>query len=828
MRATGDELRNMKATVDRSSGIAPRVLPSVATALQCVGGRKRLGQSAFINEVRGFVMDNTNHAALSASANKTLPAGMFAAPEPRAGDMLDWQCTHFALSLVLKLGAKFNLRRDVNDVLNLAARHLIWPEGSILRIQKFLAARCAENEAWAGAGALSPQEFLNKHGVWNGTYDDGTLFYYLDEYVKTNAKHVLATFQTTVDVLGARIKSQHTLLAENVELLARVLSLTETEKALLQKAALVKYSRDLRPVLVDCKAASAQEAFAMLGEVLGVPSAQIAESLRTGARLEMLGLIDTPIADHNITDLGDLMRVSDRLLPILLAKYDSDAAMMAVFTRPAKPTELTLADYPHVEDDAKYLIALMRAATTQGERGINVLIYGPPGTGKTEFSKLIAKEAGCELYEVDCLDKDGNSLTGKERYRSLQVSQAFLKGRNTTALLFDEVEDVFPTVSSELMNLFGHDDPRGASVNGKAWVNQTLEQNPIPTVWISNSIEQIDPAYRRRFQFHLNLKNPPANVRENITRKHLAALPVSSEFIGKLAQRKTLTPAQIQSAARFATLTHGQLEGSLEDLIERQLDYADAALGLKSKDAGARPIVTQYDLSLLNIESRFTVDKMLQGLKAQNRGTLCFYGPPGTGKTALAEHIAKHLDRPLMIKRASDLLSKYVGETEQQMAAMFEAAKNEKAVLLLDEADTFLQNRQMAQRSYEVSEVNEMLQGMERFDGVFICTTNLFDRIDEAALRRFTFKIQFKPLTIEQRQKMFIAEALDGDKLALTPAMNTRLLKLEMICPGDFATVKRQVVLFDEKLSPEDFLSQLETEHKAKPDVKFGRAIGFH
>ncbi len=760
--------------------------------------------------------------------NKTLPAGHFCAPEPRPGTVLDLECTHFALSLVLKLGAKFNLRRDINDVLNLTARQFVWPEGALLRVQKFLAARCAENENWIGAGTRAPQEFLNKHGVWNGTYDDTTLFYYLDEYVKTYAKDLLAVFQATVDVLGTRLKNETTLLSANVDLLARVLTLSETEKAILKKASLVKYSRDLRPVLVDCKAASAQEAFAMLGEVLHVPAAQIAETLRTGARLEMLGLIDTPIADHNITDLGDLMRVSDRLLPILLAQYKTDADMMAVFTRPAKATELTLADYPHVDADAKYLIALIKAATARGEKGINMLIYGPPGTGKTEFSKLIAKEAGCELYEVDCLDKDGNSLTGKERYRSLQVSQAFLRGRSTTALLFDEVEDVFPTAPSEMLNLFGRDDARGASVNGKAWVNQTLEQNPIPTIWISNSIDQIDPAYRRRFQFHLQLKTPPANVRETITRKHLSTLPVSAEFITKLAQRKTLTPAQIQSAARFAQLTHGNIEGSLEDLIERQLDYADAALGLKSKDPTAREIVTHYDLGLLNIESRFTVEKMLAALKVHNKGTMCFYGPPGTGKTALAEHIAKHLERPLMIKRASDLLSKYVGETEQQMAAMFEAAHNEKAVLLLDEADTFLQNRQLAQRSYEVSEVNEMLQGMERFDGVFICTTNLFDRIDEAALRRFTFKIQFKPFTTEQREKMFIAEALDGDNEALTEELRMRLNKLELICPGDFATVKRQVVLFDEKLAATDFLAQLENEHKSKPDVRFGRSIGFH
>jgi SpoVK/Ycf46/Vps4 family AAA+-type ATPase len=108
-------------------------------------------------------------------------------------------------------------------------------------------------------------------------------------------------------------------------------------------------------------------------------------------------------------------------------------------------------------------------------------------------------------------------------------------------------------------------------------------------------------------------------------------------------------------------------------------------------------------------------------------------------------------------------MSKYVGETEQQMAAMFREAEAEKAVLLLDEADSFLQDRRGAQRTYEVTEVNEMLQGMERYNGIFICTTNLLDRLDQAALRRFTFKIKFKPLTRAQRETMFVTEALAGD-----------------------------------------------------------------
>ena len=167
------------------------------------------------------------------------------------------------------------------------------------------------------------------------------------------------------------------------------------------------------------------------------------------------------------------------------------------------------------------------------------------------------------------------------------------------------------------------------------------------------------------------------------------------------------------------------------------------------------------------------------------------------------------------------------GETEQNMAAMFKEAEAEKAILLLDEADSFLQDRRGAQRTYEVTEVNEMLQQMERYNGIFVCTTNLLDRIDQAALRRFTFKIKFKPLTAEQREKMFITEALGGKSELLVPELKTRLAKLEQICPGDFAAVKRQTDILATEFSAEEFIEQLEAEHRIKPEVREARGMGF-
>lgn len=176
-----------------------------------------------------------------------------------------------------------------------------------------------------------------------------------------------------------------------------------------------------------------------------------------------------------------------------------------------------------------------------------------------------------------------------------------------------------------------------------------------------------------------------------------------------------------------------------------------------------------------------------------------------------------------MVRRASDIASKFVGETEQNMARMFDTAQTEGAVLLLDEADSFLRSRKHAERNYEVSEVNEMLAGMERFHGLFICTTNLFDDLDEAALRRFAFKIRFKALKPEQRVAMFEREA----GAAPTDEQRSRLVALDCLTHGDFAAVRHQVEILGEAFTPDEFLAQLEAEHRAKPEVRERRGMGF-
>jgi len=760
----------------------------------------------------------------AASRGHALPS-----PGLKEAPVLELMCSHFVLTLAAKQGPRFNVRRDLNGLLSLTGRHLVWPTPVLLRLREFLGRRCAGNDVWKGVEDFDCRTLLERHGVWRGPYEEGTLFFYLDEYAKDQPKDLLSVLSVTRDWLTHALRKQSTLVEKNIDALAGLLQLNKAERALLLYGTLARYQRDLRSLLVEFKVNNAPEAYAAIAEVAGVNASDVGEALRAGSRLERIGLVENLISEHNITDLADLMKVSEKLPPVLMREYRDRNELMAVFTRPSAKSALSVQDFLFVEDDAQMLVTLLRAAVARKEPGVNVLLYGPPGTGKTELAKVVAQAAGLELFEVEYADRDGNSLSGRDRYRSLQIAQVFLKGSEQAALLFDEVEDVFPPISTEAAQLMARAEqipsPASGSVSGKAWVNQILESNAVPTLWVTNRIEQIDPAFRRRFAYHLELKSPPPGAREQLVRKTLEGVSVSDAFTAKLAGRKGLTPAQIRTAVRFAELA--MTEGdSIERLIERQLKNADLALGTLD-GLGARRSVTTYDLEMLNVETRFEIPRIVEALKVRGHGTLCFYGAPGTGKTALAEHMAKAIGRPLIIKQASDLMSKYVGETEQNMAAMFKEAEAEKAILLLDEADSFLQDRRGAQRTYEVTEVNEMLQGMERFDGIFVCTTNLLDRLDQAALRRFTFKIKFMPLTSEQRERMFITEALAGDASLMTSEIRLRLAKLPQLCPGDFAAVKRQTDILAVEFSVAEFLDQLDAEHRIKPEVRESRGIGF-
>jgi transitional endoplasmic reticulum ATPase len=225
---------------------------------------------------------------------------------------------------------------------------------------------------------------------------------------------------------------------------------------------------------------------------------------------------------------------------------------------------------------------------------------------------------------------------------------------------------------------------------------------------------------------------------------------------------------------------------ALQHLMQQTL----RAQGFKVDDALKRDVLGPvYDASLINAD--IDLANLAAGLIQAGSGRICLYGPPGTGKTAYCHYLAKQLNKPLLVKTAGQLLNKYIGETEKQIAAAFAEAKENDAVLLLDEVDSFLQDRRKAQQSWEVTSVNEMLVQMEAFQGVFVASTNLLHNLDQASLRRFDLKACFGYLKPEQTRQLFQAHCKQL-KLAPCASSLTQLAASRVLTPGDFAAVARQ------------------------------------
>jgi AAA+ superfamily predicted ATPase len=448
---------------------------------------------------------------------------------------------------------------------------------------------------------------------------------------------------------------------------------------------------------------------------------------------------------------------------------------------PASPAELTFKDFQHLGPLLDVLKTYLGEVLRERRRGVNVLLWGVPGVGKTQLVRVLASALVTDLYEVSTEDGDGDVISPSARLQALRLAQEFTR-RGAAMLVFDEVEEVIGRTS--VATLLG--GPRSPAIKG--WLNRMLETNPTPTFWITNAVDALDPAYVRRFDLVIEMKSPPQEARE----AQVLALPfeVSEDTRKRLAACAELTPAVVQRSAAVvqtvaAVSPETNASGSLE-LIVNQTLRAQGHRGLTA--VSAAPAV--YDRGFLNAD--VDLDGLVDGLRRARAGRICLYGPPGTGKTAFAHYLAREVGLPIAIHRASDLFSRYVGETEKQIAAAFRDAERSGSVLLIDEVDSFLQDRNRAHRNWEVAQVNEFLVQLENFGGVFIASTNLMDGLDAAASRRFDFKVGFSYLKPDQAEALLGAH-LQASRLApATAADVVRLRGLDVLTPGDFAVLERQ------------------------------------
>lgn len=707
---------------------------------------------------------------------------------------------------------------DCESLLRLLGKQVVWPQPVIQNLGAVL--KEADDEALApiadtGGGEASIWTWIKGRHAWN-TYENVISHLY--------SKNTRLFIRTMEDNL-VRLKPDATLKTpanRNVLLLGKLLDLDPVERRLLDFVEMGTYE-PFRNFLRAINGFSPQDTYPLLAAAIDAPVSAVRTALRTSGPLRSYGLLKL---DSTPGDLEDFLRLDEAGQIFLTEDFTTSEDMLRAVLKPAQASGLAVQDYPHLEREFTWLVNYLKNVASGRVKSANVLFYGAPGTGKSEFARLLAEHAGLTAFDVQSADREGDSVAGKARLNLFALSQRLLSEREGSLVIFDEIEDVFPDMGSAFASLFGKGRSSSRPDQSKAWLNQQLENSPVPAIWISNSIDAIDEAFLRRFTFHIEFRTPPKAVRERVIRRCLENTPVSDKLVTSLAADDSLSPAQVNQASRFASLCHAKPGEIDETALLNAIQSSQAAMGRSHQANSQLAETARCNFSYLNLDSEMPVAKIEQALRRHTAATLCFYGVPGAGKTCLARHLADAIGRPLMIRRASDLLGKYVGESEKRIARMFRDASQEGAVLLLDEADSFLRSRQQAHNSWEVTQVNELLQQMEAFDGIFICTTNLMDDVDEAALRRFAFKLRFDALTLPQREALF-AEAVFGDPdVLLDLPVRQTLQKLAGATPGDFATVKRQERLLGERYTPENFLLCLERECALKKDGK-STAIGF-
>jgi SpoVK/Ycf46/Vps4 family AAA+-type ATPase len=429
-------------------------------------------------------------------------------------------------------------------------------------------------------------------------------------------------------------------------------------------------------------------------------------------------------------------------------------------------------------EDAGFLVDLLAGSLRQGQRGVSVLLYGPPGTGKTEFARTLAARLNTDLYALGEEDGHGGSPDTRERLGSIQMAQSLLRDHGEALLLIDEAEDVLDSPGASF-GLFGFGPVRRQPQTARVFLHRLLEKAPAPMLWVCNHIGGIDSAVLRRFSYVLEVQPPSRRSRQRVWMRSLAQHGYRQ--CGPLAARCAELPVSPGIAAQAVRSAH--LAGRGAEAVEqvaRRLGQGVSGKPVPRRDSDA----TSFSLDLICADQDIAdLTERLARLR-EPRFSICVDGPPGTGKSAWVRHLAERLDMEVRLERASDLLDMYVGGTEAKIARAFARAQAAGELLVFDEADSFLQDRRGAQRSWEVTAVNEMLTWMESHPLPFACTTNLLDAVDPAAMRRFTFKLRFEYLDEARVQAAFRC-FFEADWPGSVPLP-------DRLAPGDFAVVQKR------------------------------------
>jgi SpoVK/Ycf46/Vps4 family AAA+-type ATPase len=472
--------------------------------------------------------------------------------------------------------------------------------------------------------------------------------------------------------------------------------------------------------------------------------------------------------------------------------------------------------------------SILNKLSYKPESSTHILLYGPPGTGKTSYAYGIAKKLGLSCYQLDVQGKESLS----SRRAAITASVNMISETDNALLIADDFDCILNTKNSWSLS---------GETPDKPWIHDILEKPGIRMIWTVNSVENIEESVARRFCFSLGFK--PFNRRQriqlwkNIVLKHKVEHSLSDLEIEYLSNRFDVSAGVIDQAIRKVAESRIHCDEDLKESVILTLESHVRLCRGGNSPRNWKFNHEDFTLDGLNL-SETNQYVLLEELTLFNEFSkkpnphapvsmsLLFHGPPGSGKSELARYIAIHLEKEVVFKRASDIFSKYVGDTEKNILEAYEEAQTKEAVLIFDEADSLIFNRDRANHSWELSFTNEFLTWMESFEGIQIFTTNRLKDLDNASLRRFNHKIEFgylKPagnvIFYEKLLAPLVSKSLD---VSTTQALKS----LSGLTPGDFKTVRDQFA-FRKNITHKDLVTALADESRLKASHAGIKNIGF-
>lgn len=371
------------------------------------------------------------------------------------------------------------------------------------------------------------------------------LKFHEDELDKFVSKRTLKNLDYDVAKILTRFESNSTLtlkertISDNISTLSKLFELNDIDTELIRFYMTIDVERSFRELALGVFGhLDERDNEVLLCSILNASSLELEDSLR---RLSTIGIVEKGdwMGDFSLQINSVLRR------QILSARIHSKEQLLEPLLTQSQPAHFGLDDFTHL--NATLISEYFESACQVKQGGTSLLLYGESGTGKTEFSRTLAEHLGKQLVEVRAHTVNRFSFTsemeekysGANRLRYLQFIEYLLGSNSDSILLIDECESIFLGVDEHYT---------------KERLHRFIEHCPVPSIWITNYIEALEPSFIRRFKLVSEVPKPPRSHLLEIVNDNGRGLKLSNDFKNTFIKTKNLSPAIITNACHVAQM----------------------------------------------------------------------------------------------------------------------------------------------------------------------------------------------------------------------------------------------------------------------------------